>query len=96
MMAPIPNYTDEILDVLKRESVKATFFVTGAQSSKYPSIVQRIANEGHEIGNHTFSHPDLTKLSDSLIRLEITATQRLIQVLTGKTSCVNAATLYGR
>ena len=81
---PHPQYTGEILDILKREGVKATFFVTGAQSSKYPSIVQRIANEGHEIGNHTFSHPDLTKLSDSLIRLEITATQRLIQVLTGK------------
>jgi peptidoglycan-N-acetylglucosamine deacetylase len=81
---PHPQYTDEILDILKREGVKATFFVTGAQSSKYPSIVQRIANEGHEIGNHTFSHPDLTKLSDSLVRLEITSTQRVIQVLTGK------------
>ena len=81
---PHPRYTDEILDILKREGVKATFFVTGAQSSKYPSIVQRIANEGHEIGNHTFSHPDLTKLSDPLVRLEITSTQRLIQVLTGK------------
>jgi peptidoglycan-N-acetylglucosamine deacetylase len=81
---PHPRYTNEILDVLKREGVKATFFVTGTQSSKYPSIVQRIANEGHEIGNHTFSHPDLTKLSDSLVRLEITSTQRLIQVLTGK------------
>ena len=81
---PHPQYTDEILDILKRERVKATFFVTGAQSSKYPSIVRRIANEGHEIGNHTFSHPDLTKLSDSLVRLEITSTQRVIQVLTGK------------
>jgi peptidoglycan-N-acetylglucosamine deacetylase len=81
---PHPQYTDEILDILKREGVKATFFLTGVQSSKYPDIVRRIANEGHEIGNHTFSHPDLTKLSDSLVRLEITSTQRLIQVLTGK------------
>jgi cellulose synthase/poly-beta-1,6-N-acetylglucosamine synthase-like glycosyltransferase/peptidoglycan/xylan/chitin deacetylase (PgdA/CDA1 family) len=80
---PDPEYTQQILDVLKQKDVKATFFVTGFQSLKHPSIVRAIASEGHELGNHTFTHPNLTKLPDFLVRLEINATQRLIQALTG-------------
>jgi peptidoglycan-N-acetylglucosamine deacetylase len=82
---PDPEYTQAILDILKRENVKATFFVTGVQSIKHLGTIRRIAKEGHELGNHTFTHPNLTKLPDFLVRLEINATQRLIQVLTGKT-----------
>jgi peptidoglycan-N-acetylglucosamine deacetylase len=81
---PNPEYTQKILDILKREGVKATFFVIGLQSIAHPSTIRRIVNEGHELGNHTFTHPDLTKLPDFLVRLEINATQRLLQVLTGK------------
>jgi len=81
---PDPKYTQEILNILKRENVKATFFVTGLQSVKHPSTVRRIVNEGHELGNHTFTHPNLLKLPDFLVRLEVNASQRLIQVLTGK------------
>lgn len=81
---PDPEYTQRILDILKREGVKATFFVTGLQSIAHPSTIRRMVNEGHELGNHTFTHPDLTKLPDFLVLLEINSTQRLLQVLTGK------------
>jgi peptidoglycan/xylan/chitin deacetylase (PgdA/CDA1 family) len=83
---PDPEYTPQILDVLKREGVTATFFVTGQQSLSYPDIVRRIVHEGHEVGNHSFTHPDLTRLPDFLVRLEINATQRVLQVLTGQPS----------
>lgn len=83
---PDPEYTDEILDILKREGVKATFFVVGSQAIKHPGIVRRIVNEGHELGNHTFTHPDLAKVPDFLVRLEIDANERLLQVLTGQST----------
>lgn len=85
---PDPEYTQPILDILNKENVKATFFVTGMQSLAHPSTVRRIAQDGHELGNHTFTHPNLAKLPDFLVRLEINATQRLIQVLTGQSMSV--------
>jgi peptidoglycan-N-acetylglucosamine deacetylase len=81
---PDPEYTPEILDILKQEDVKAIFFVTGFQSISHPDIVRRMAREGHEVGNHSFTHPDLSKLPDFLVRLELNSTQRVIQVLAGK------------
>lgn len=83
---PDAEYTEKILDILKREGVNATFFVVGLQAISHPRTVRRIVAEGNEIGNHTFTHPDLTKLPDFLVRLEINATQRLLQVLTGKSA----------
>jgi len=59
----IANIADEILDTLKSRNVKATMFLTGEFIRKFPDIVKRIVNEGHELGNHTFSHPHLTTYS---------------------------------
>jgi cellulose synthase/poly-beta-1,6-N-acetylglucosamine synthase-like glycosyltransferase/peptidoglycan/xylan/chitin deacetylase (PgdA/CDA1 family)/spore germination protein YaaH len=76
-------YTPEILDILKRYKVPAAFFVTGINVQDHLPIVKRIYDEGHEIGNHTLLHPNLELLSDDRVRLELRATGRLIEGITG-------------
>ncbi len=76
---PDENYTPEILDILKRYNVPATFFVVGVNAERYPWLVKRIYSEGHEIGNHTYSHPNIATTSEERTRLELTATQRIIE-----------------
>jgi len=68
---PHPVHTPKLLNTLKSHNVKATFYVTGQNASRYPSIIRRIVNEGHEIGNHTYTHPNLTKLSDAAVRSQL-------------------------
>lgn len=80
---PDPNFTPQILDILKQENVPATFFIVGSQGETNPGLVRRMWNEGHELGNHTFSHPNLSQTGDRRTLLEISATQRLIETLTG-------------
>ena len=79
---PHPKKTDEILDVLSEYGVKATFFVIGKNAEYYPEAVIREAAEGHEIGNHTYSHKRLTDCAD--IGSEISKTSDIIFSLTGK------------
>ncbi len=81
---PNPPYTDRILDVLKAEHVKATFFVVGRAVAAYPATLRRIANEGHAIGNHTWDHPHLIMDSRTAIRAELTRTQNAIVRITGR------------
>ena len=83
---PDPEWTPKILDILKSEGVKAAFFVVGEEAERYPEIVKRIVDEGHEIGNHSFTHPNLAEESVTVIRLELNATQRLIESLTGRST----------
>ncbi|MBO1004047.1 polysaccharide deacetylase family protein [Pseudogracilibacillus auburnensis] len=66
---PDERYTPEILDVLKKHDVKATFFLLGTRVDKYPEVVKRIHEEGHAIGNHTYWHPELTKKPDGVASL---------------------------
>jgi cellulose synthase/poly-beta-1,6-N-acetylglucosamine synthase-like glycosyltransferase/peptidoglycan/xylan/chitin deacetylase (PgdA/CDA1 family)/spore germination protein YaaH len=80
---PDPRWTPKILDILQHYHVPATFFVQGAQAEQHPDLVRREYAEGHEIGNHTFYHPDLSIASPTRVRLELDATQRAIQHLTG-------------
>jgi cellulose synthase/poly-beta-1,6-N-acetylglucosamine synthase-like glycosyltransferase/peptidoglycan/xylan/chitin deacetylase (PgdA/CDA1 family)/spore germination protein YaaH len=80
---PDPSYTPAILDILKKFKVPGTFFVTGINVQDNLPIVKRIYDEGHEIGNHTLLHPNLELLSDDRIRLELRATGRLIEGITG-------------
>ncbi len=70
--------TLRVLDVLKEENVKATFFVLGVQVKYYPQITQRIHEEGHEIANHAYSHTPLTTLSQLEVRREIEDTNALL------------------
>ncbi len=78
---PSVPYTAQILDELERLHVKATFFLIGQNSERYPSLVRRIWNEGHEIGNHSFTHPNTGAISERQAKLELTATQRVFQTL---------------
>jgi cellulose synthase/poly-beta-1,6-N-acetylglucosamine synthase-like glycosyltransferase/peptidoglycan/xylan/chitin deacetylase (PgdA/CDA1 family)/spore germination protein YaaH len=81
---PSAEWTPKILDILKQKDVKATFFIVGANGETNPSLVQRILAEGHEIGNHTFTHPNIGEVSGEVARLELNATQRLVEALTGR------------
>ncbi len=81
---PDPEWTPQILDILKAKHVKATFFVIGENAEAYPQLVQRMVAEGHDVGNHTFTHPNLADTPGAAVVLELNATQRLFQALTGR------------
>src|SRR5438477_1439408 len=81
---PDPRWTPKILDILKAANVKATFFVVGVNAERYPELVRRIVNEGHEVGNHTYYHPNLALCWPEHIRLELNATQLLLETITGR------------
>jgi cellulose synthase/poly-beta-1,6-N-acetylglucosamine synthase-like glycosyltransferase/peptidoglycan/xylan/chitin deacetylase (PgdA/CDA1 family)/spore germination protein YaaH len=74
---PDPDWTPQILDVLKRENAPATFFLIGLQADRFGSLAARIYREGHEVGNHTFTHPDISNISTKLNQLEINLTEEL-------------------
>lgn len=82
---PDLRYTTAILDILKEEGVKATFFVVGTQVDKYPEVVQRMVEEGHAVGNHSYRHKDLSKLSASQILAEIRKTDKALEEALGTT-----------
>src|SRR5436190_19085397 len=81
---PDPEWTPKLLDILKATKVKAAFFLVGVNAERYPKLVRRIVDEGHEIGNHTYYHPNLALCWPEHIRVELNATQLLIQSLTGR------------
>lgn len=83
---PDPAWTPKVLDILKTANVKAAFFVVGVNAEQYPALVRRIADEGHEIGNHTYYHPNLALCWPEHIRLELNATQLLIETITGRST----------
>jgi len=76
---PDAEFTPLILDVLKARRVPATFFVVGAEAEQNPSLVRREYAEGHEIGNHSYSHPNIATLSEERTRLELSTTERIIE-----------------
>ncbi|MEU9337366.1 glycosyltransferase [Streptomyces sp. NPDC048290] len=75
---PDPVWTPRVLDVLKKHDAHAVFFVTGTMASRYPDLVRRMVDEGHEIGLHTFNHPDLSYQSKSRIDWELSQNQLAI------------------
>lgn len=77
--------TNKILDVLKKHNAKATFFVLGSNIKEHKEELLRIHNEGHEIGNHSFNHPDLKTLKYNEVKQEIISTNNLIFSFTNKT-----------
>ena len=92
---PDDPYTTEILDALKTQKVPATFFVIGANVVEYPDLVRRMIDEGHEVGSHTFFHPEDTVTGVERMRLELNALQRLLASVTGRTTYLFRAP-YGR
>ncbi|WP_330349465.1 bifunctional polysaccharide deacetylase/glycosyltransferase family 2 protein [Streptomyces sp. NBC_00582] len=80
---PDPTWTPKVLDVLKRHHAHAVFFVTGTMASRYPDLVKRMVDEGHEIGLHTFNHPDLSYQSKRRIDWELTQNQLALEGAAG-------------
>lgn len=78
---PSPYTTPHLLDQLEEYGVKATFFLLGANVSRYPHIVERIKNSGHEIGNHSWSHPNLKLLNSERQKEEILHTDEILRSL---------------
>lgn len=76
---PMPGTTDRVLDVLAAEDVRATFFCVGRNAERHPSLVRRIADEGHSIGSHSFSHAPPGTLSQRQLVQDYTAGQRALE-----------------
>ncbi|MFH8412825.1 bifunctional polysaccharide deacetylase/glycosyltransferase family 2 protein [Streptomyces collinus] len=72
---PDPMWTPKVLDVLKKHDARAVFFITGTMASRHPDLVQRMVDEGHEIGLHTFNHPDLSLQTKSRVDWELSQNQ---------------------
>lgn len=80
---PSPKLTPKLLDLLAAHHIKATFFVIGQNVVEHPEVVARAVREGHEIGNHSWSHPDLARMSDEAVRLQLKRTEDAIQNAAG-------------
>jgi peptidoglycan/xylan/chitin deacetylase (PgdA/CDA1 family) len=76
-------FTNQILDILKGQGIKATFFIVGERAMQHPEMVQRIVREGHAVGNHTWDHPNLIKLTSQAVQEEVLRTEQLLQQIVG-------------
>ena len=81
---PDPVWTPKILHILKAKHVSASFFIIGENAQANPELVQREVEDGHDVGNHTFTHPNLGESPSELVQVELNATQRLFEALTGR------------
>jgi len=82
---PHPQHTPRLLDLLKQRGIKATFFVVGQNAAQYPEILKRIATEGHELANHSYTHPILNPLGEGGIREQLDKTHQAVLGATGVT-----------
>lgn len=81
---PDGTWTEKILDTLRARHAPATFFLIGSQVERHIGLARRIMREGHEVGNHTFTHPNLALTGEFATRLEINAAQRVIEAVLGR------------
>lgn len=80
---PHPKNTEKILDILDRYNVKATFFIVGVNAKNYPNTLKQVAERGHEIGNHTYSHIILKDKSKNTVNSELLSAEKEIEQVTG-------------
>ncbi len=92
---PDPEWTPKILDVLEREHVPATFFVIGENALQHPQLLRRIVAGGSELGNHSYTHPNMATTGARTNKLELNATKRLIQAYTGRSTTLFRAPYFG-
>jgi cellulose synthase/poly-beta-1,6-N-acetylglucosamine synthase-like glycosyltransferase/peptidoglycan/xylan/chitin deacetylase (PgdA/CDA1 family)/spore germination protein YaaH len=92
---PDAEWTPRVLDILRREQVPATFFIIGQNGQQNPDLVRRIVADGHDIGNHTFTHPNLGEIPGRLTDLELNATERLVEALTGRSTTLFRPPYFG-
>ncbi|MFP5276831.1 MAG: glycosyltransferase [Acidobacteriota bacterium] len=76
---PDPRWTPQILDILKRKHVKGTFMLIGDEAAQNVGLMRRIVREGNEIGNHTYTHPDISEIAPRQLELEVNITERLFE-----------------
>lgn len=81
---PHPYYTEQLLDGLKERGAKASFFVLGKQAQAYPDLIKRMQEEGHLVGNHTYSHMQLGKNNREAFKSELVKTSEVLSELTGE------------
>lgn len=81
---PDPTWTPQILDILKAQNVPATFFIVGENGAAHPDLLQREVADGDDVGNHSYTHPNISAIPASLAELELNATQRLFEATTGR------------
>ena len=92
---PDADWTPKILKVLREKNAPATFFLIGENAMAHPELVNRIVNQGSELGSHTFTHPNLAKVSDRGTQIELNATQRVIEAYTGRSARLFRAPYFG-
>ncbi len=92
---PDGRWTADILDTLKSRGVQATFFIVGKDADDRPGLVRRIYREGHEIGNHTYTHRNLSLTAPWVGRLELVATERLIETILGRRTVLFRPPYFG-
>ena len=92
---PDPKWTPRVLDILKAEHVPATFFVIGQNALDNYGLLRRTLAEGHVVGNHSYTHPNLGLLSPRAVALELNSTQRLFEAFTGRTMRLFRAPFFG-
>lgn len=78
---PHPRYTPRILELLEKHGIKATFFMIGCNAKLYPEVVKAVDSGGHEIGNHTFSHPHMKRITAEALKEEIKKTEAVFEAL---------------
>jgi cellulose synthase/poly-beta-1,6-N-acetylglucosamine synthase-like glycosyltransferase/peptidoglycan/xylan/chitin deacetylase (PgdA/CDA1 family)/spore germination protein YaaH len=83
---PDPTWTPKILKILADNNLKATFFMVGQQAEQYPGLVKQVFDQGHIIGNHTYTHANIGAIPDEETKLEFNATQRLLESLIGRST----------
>jgi peptidoglycan-N-acetylglucosamine deacetylase len=81
---PQHQHTPRLLDLLAQNEARATFFLLGEQVEKFPQIVQRMVDEGHQLGNHSYDHPRFTRIPHSLQLGQIERTEKLLSAIDGK------------
>lgn len=77
---------NKILSILSKHNIKATFFLTGSGTNNHPSVVRTAVNSGHDIGSHSFNHPDFTTLSTTQMLSQLSQTETIVKNQTGKTT----------
>jgi peptidoglycan/xylan/chitin deacetylase (PgdA/CDA1 family) len=80
---PTPGVTETVLEELRKRNLHATFFMIGEKAARTPALAKMVADAGHEIGNHTYTHPNLAQLSDDKVRYQLSKAQEAIHAASG-------------